>query len=513
MNDDTPIMPGPEADEPTAPTEPQPPAPDEAPTSEQPDEGHDRPRRLLRSSSDRVIAGVAGGLGDYFGVDPIIFRIGFVALDPLRRPRGARVPAASRLRPDGRRSGRGPAPRRAAFRRTGFWRAVGLVVIGIARGRRALRPRRWRGRSRSPSAGAFPSAIVIIVIGALLALAAFPGRGPLADPPGRRAGHRRRRRSRRDLDFRGGIGEREYNPTLGRVDSRGRLPAGRRPARRRPARPRLAARTASSISRRSTRRRPGERIRAQAGLRRWRPTHVGAGESEVAGERNDGVDVEPHRRHRRVGHAAPRDRRERRHRPAPSDQQRHRGHRQRRLRPRAIPRGHGAAARGGGEGVRREMKVDLVSLASGAVIAALGALVLLDSSGATRPLPRLDGGRADRGGRRDLHAQRARSAAAERHDRRVSADAGQSHCAATPGTGRRRGARGAGRRGSESTRVVLRVAFVIAAIATGGLAAARLPGRLGGAPGGGGRLGAGRLGSAGCHGSAATGAWRSAPGC
>ena len=78
MNDDTPTMPGPEADEPTAPTEPQAPAPDEAPTSEQPDEGRDRPRRLLRSSSDRVIAGVAGGLGDYFGVDPIIFRIGFV---------------------------------------------------------------------------------------------------------------------------------------------------------------------------------------------------------------------------------------------------------------------------------------------------------------------------------------------------------------------------------------------------------------------------------------------------
>ena len=33
--------------------------------------------RLLRSSSDRVIAGVAGGLGDYFGVDPVLFRIGF----------------------------------------------------------------------------------------------------------------------------------------------------------------------------------------------------------------------------------------------------------------------------------------------------------------------------------------------------------------------------------------------------------------------------------------------------
>jgi phage shock protein PspC (stress-responsive transcriptional regulator) len=34
-------------------------------------------RRLLRSRDDRVIVGVAGGLGRYFRVDPMIFRIGF----------------------------------------------------------------------------------------------------------------------------------------------------------------------------------------------------------------------------------------------------------------------------------------------------------------------------------------------------------------------------------------------------------------------------------------------------
>ena len=79
MNDDTPIMPGPEEEEPTAPQEPGEAAADEAPTREQPpDERRDRPRRLVRSTSDRVIAGVCGGLGDYFGVDPVVFRIGFV---------------------------------------------------------------------------------------------------------------------------------------------------------------------------------------------------------------------------------------------------------------------------------------------------------------------------------------------------------------------------------------------------------------------------------------------------
>ena len=35
---------------------------------------------LTRSSSDKLIGGVSGGLGRYFGVDPILFRIAFVVL-------------------------------------------------------------------------------------------------------------------------------------------------------------------------------------------------------------------------------------------------------------------------------------------------------------------------------------------------------------------------------------------------------------------------------------------------
>jgi signal transduction histidine kinase/phage shock protein PspC (stress-responsive transcriptional regulator) len=37
-------------------------------------------RRIQRSSSDRIVAGVAAGIGDYFGVDPTIVRLAFVAL-------------------------------------------------------------------------------------------------------------------------------------------------------------------------------------------------------------------------------------------------------------------------------------------------------------------------------------------------------------------------------------------------------------------------------------------------
>ena len=35
-------------------------------------------KRLYRSRTDRVLFGVCGGLGKYFGIDPVIFRIFFV---------------------------------------------------------------------------------------------------------------------------------------------------------------------------------------------------------------------------------------------------------------------------------------------------------------------------------------------------------------------------------------------------------------------------------------------------
>jgi phage shock protein PspC (stress-responsive transcriptional regulator) len=52
------------------------PAPDEVPTTPAP-EVRESPRRFLRSHDDRVIAGVCGGLGRYFDIDPLIIRIAF----------------------------------------------------------------------------------------------------------------------------------------------------------------------------------------------------------------------------------------------------------------------------------------------------------------------------------------------------------------------------------------------------------------------------------------------------
>ena len=106
--------------------------------------------------------------------------------------------------------------------------------------------------------------------------------------------------------------------------------------------------------------------------------HVGVGESDVAGERNDGVDVD----HEAAAGAngTPRleldatvDAGQLRviNSDTASDDE---------LRPRLLPRGR-AAARGRAARLRIGMKADRLSLGSGAVIAALGGLVLLDDAG------------------------------------------------------------------------------------------------------------------------------------
>jgi phage shock protein C len=37
-------------------------------------------RRIYRSRTDRILGGVAGGLANYLGVDPVLIRLAFVAL-------------------------------------------------------------------------------------------------------------------------------------------------------------------------------------------------------------------------------------------------------------------------------------------------------------------------------------------------------------------------------------------------------------------------------------------------
>ena len=120
---------------------------EEAPTRELPpgessaDPGGERPpRRFFRSRDDRVIAGVAGGLGRYFDIDPVIIRIAFavsilfgglgviaylaVALFvPSENGNGAPVTSSR---------GRGVPDRSAPCRR--HWRRPGLAQREIGRG-------------------------------------------------------------------------------------------------------------------------------------------------------------------------------------------------------------------------------------------------------------------------------------------------------------------------------------------------------------------------------------------
>lgn len=71
-NDPTAEQPAP-ADEPTS-------EPTSEPTTEQPTAQAPGPRRLYRSRDDRVIGGVCAGIAKYFDIDPVLVRVGAVAL-------------------------------------------------------------------------------------------------------------------------------------------------------------------------------------------------------------------------------------------------------------------------------------------------------------------------------------------------------------------------------------------------------------------------------------------------
>jgi len=92
------------------------------------------PRRLTRSSHGRMIWGVAAGLGEYFGVDPIIVRIVFVLLAFTGGAGVALYVLAALLMPGDR--GEPPAVhdvmRRMDHARRHRWIGVALIVIAVA---------------------------------------------------------------------------------------------------------------------------------------------------------------------------------------------------------------------------------------------------------------------------------------------------------------------------------------------------------------------------------------------
>src|SRR5947209_1878576 len=115
-------------------------------------------RRLERSRSDRVVAGVCGGLGDYFDFDPVIFRIAVVVLAFVGGAGFLLYPAAWLLLPEEGHQ-RSIGEHWVQRGRHGHWLAIALVVIGALI---------LAGEVNNHRGGGIGFAVIAIVIGVLL---------------------------------------------------------------------------------------------------------------------------------------------------------------------------------------------------------------------------------------------------------------------------------------------------------------------------------------------------------
>lgn len=117
-------------------------------------------KRLERSTSSRRIAGVAGGLGSYFDLNPAVFRLGFVVLTLLGGA-GILVYLAAVLVIPAEGSERSIAADVLAERSERPWPLVGLGLVGVAMLVLLSRGDLW------PSAGA---GWILILAGGLIVL-------------------------------------------------------------------------------------------------------------------------------------------------------------------------------------------------------------------------------------------------------------------------------------------------------------------------------------------------------
>lgn len=190
------------------------------------------PKRLVRTTDDRVIAGVAGGLGRYFGADPVLFRIAFVAL-ALIGGAGLLVYLVAWLLVPDERSGRA-ADARFVVRRAGLFLGVVAICALVFAG----------GFWAAAAGGGVVTAVLVIVAGAALVFGALRGGMRWLIAPALSLGIAVALVSAADVDVHGGVGQREYRPDsvsavrdsyrlgMGQlvVDLRGvKLPPGDRP--------------------------------------------------------------------------------------------------------------------------------------------------------------------------------------------------------------------------------------------------------------------------------------------
>jgi len=88
-------------------------------------------KRLERSRSDRMVAGVCGGLARYFDIHPAFYRVGFVVLTLLGGAGIVIYAAAALVMPD---EGKEDSIATAALRtrRDRPWPLIGLALVGVA---------------------------------------------------------------------------------------------------------------------------------------------------------------------------------------------------------------------------------------------------------------------------------------------------------------------------------------------------------------------------------------------
>jgi phage shock protein PspC (stress-responsive transcriptional regulator) len=114
-------------------------------------------RRLVRRSDDRYLAGVAGGVADYFAIDPVFVRIAFVVLTFVGGAGAIAYVAGWLLIPE---EGEETSVGEEALRTHNWARIAGFVLIAIAASV-LLRPLWWLG-------GNVITAVVLILGGVYL---------------------------------------------------------------------------------------------------------------------------------------------------------------------------------------------------------------------------------------------------------------------------------------------------------------------------------------------------------
>ena len=117
-------------------------------------------RRLERSSSDKMLAGVCGGLGRYFDLNPAVFRVGFVVLTLLGGA-GVLVYLAAAFVMPGEGKERSLAEQVLAERKERPWPLIGLAIVGVATVVLLSRAALW------PAAGAGWIFVLIVGLGVL----------------------------------------------------------------------------------------------------------------------------------------------------------------------------------------------------------------------------------------------------------------------------------------------------------------------------------------------------------